>query len=70
MEGTQKLKKRIIILIILLFVFVAFFQNLSAQGYKIKVNIPLFKDSSIILGCKNLQCGSGEAPSRDLPVSG
>jgi thiol-disulfide isomerase/thioredoxin len=50
MEGTQKLKKRIIILIILLFVFVAFFQNLSAQGYKIKVNIPLFKDSSIILG--------------------
>ena len=50
MKGTQKLTKKTITWIILLFVLFAFHKNLSAQGYNIKVNIPLFKDSTVILG--------------------
>jgi thiol-disulfide isomerase/thioredoxin len=50
MEVKQQLTKKVYVWVFLFFAFAAFHQNLYSQGYKIKVSIPLLKDSTIILG--------------------
>jgi thiol-disulfide isomerase/thioredoxin len=49
MNVTLRLIKRLL-LIILLVGLTAFYHNLNAQGYKIKIKVTSFKDSSIFLG--------------------